>query len=441
MSAQSPSAWVKKLHINLEPGTFKHTLGEFLESRKVEVLIIVLVLCDVLLLGVEHGIDRHMLCIDGAVTPVAPDDLVALGHAHHEEHGVAHGHFLQEFIGAAPTRQLRSGHGASFARGDERDAWLMAAESEGTEFAQGWMFLQEQEEPKPLIVKPKLMPHVKSHDAGHINKIGSPYRVSETVGPPGAEPIAVYEATGKVRAQGALKEEGSVAEAEKEAGHHGEAGRHHHEEEHHHRADEKGHAGEHGGKHDGEHGGEHGGAGAEHHGGEGHSHGHHVDAALVCETRHGPQSHGIEHFCHMASIYILSIFLVEILGKLWVNTHEFIRSPVEMLDLVVVSLSLFVDVIVLPFITDPETRGEAELVVALLIVCRGWRIVRIFHGAFEVVHHQIEHEEKLNHRIHELQDALRAIKPDSQVLNDKDGWDAENAHQELEKDRQMASGR
>lgn len=421
MGEYSPSTWVKKLHTNLEPGTLKHNVGEFLESRKVEVLIIILVLCDVLLLGVEHGIDRHMLCIDGAVTPVAPNDLVALGKEHSEGHG--HGHFLQEwpaisFPWTAGAGHLRSGYSTNLGRDSDsdRDSLFLTTETANNAFAQGWMFMQE--DAAPIVVRPQVAPHVKSSDSSHIKQVGAPYRVKERVGPPGAEPKAIHSAA-KAPAQAAESAHEAAHDVEQEGRGHGE--------EHH------AHAAEHGA-----HGAEAHEAREEHHGG----HGHH-EAALVCETRHGPQSHQIEHTCHQASILILSIFLVEILGKLWVNTHEFIRSPVEMLDLVVVSVSLIVDVIVIPMIQDPETRSEAELVVALLIVCRAWRIVRIFHGAFEVVHHQIEHEEKLNERIHELEDALRRIRPSSPVLSQKRraSIEAQKAKEELEQDERMMDDR
>lgn len=275
--------FLRKLHEDLDPSSIKHHVGEFLESRKVEVLIIVLIVLDVLLLGVEQGIDSHMLCIQGTVVPgLPPADLRTIGDQH-------------------ASSELQLTH-------DSLDLWTR---------------------------QPNLGPSFLA---------------------PGTPDGDEYE-------------NGGAAAFMVD----------HEDTEH----------AEHAGHEDAEHAG----------------HAHH-EAALVCETQHGPSSHEIVHRCHQASITILCIFLVEILGKLWVNFSEFIRSPLEMLDLTVVSVSLFVDVVIIPMVHDPNARGQVELVVALLIVCRAWRVVRIFHGAFAVVHSRVEQEEKLNHRIEELEEAL-----------------------------------
>jgi len=279
--------FLRKLHTSLDPNSLKHWIGEFLESRRVEVLIIVLVLCDVLLLGVEHGIDSHMLCIDATVVPgLPPSDLRSIGDQH-----------------VSSELQLTY-HVDSWSRKNHYGFGFLAPGDRGSTFSNA------------VSVKEFMLDH-EHDDVAHTDHKDAAERGSE------------------------------------------------------------------------------------------HSSGHaHHEGALVCETKHGPRSHAIVHWCHQASILILSVFLVEILGKLWVNFSDFIRSPMEMLDLIVVSVSLFVDVVIIPMVHEPNARGRVELVVALLIVCRTWRIVRIFHGAFEVVHHQHQHEEKLNARIQRLEEAL-----------------------------------
>lgn len=160
------------------------------------------------------------------------------------------------------------------------------------------------------------------------------------------------------------------------------------------------------------------------HGGDrdmhGTGHGYGRVEALICETKLGPQSHEIVHFCHQASITILVLFMVEILSKLWIHPQEFMRSPVEVLDLIVVSLSLFVDVFVVPNIKEPRRKSEVSLVVILLVVARFWRVVRIFHGLFEVVNVlcEIEREEKLYTRMQNLEAEIRRYDPGCALLDE-----------------------
>merc|ERR1712166_1265656 len=109
----------------------------------------------------------------------------------------------------------------------------------------------------------------------------------------------------------------------------------------------------------------------------------------------------------MVSITILVIMLIDILLKFWVNPAEYVQSPWEVLDLVVVSLSLIIDVLVIPMIDNPEHKSETELLMVALIVVRFWRVIRIAHGFFEVVGGEIERVKVLTDRIQSLKAQMK----------------------------------
>jgi hypothetical protein len=111
-----------------------------------------------------------------------------------------------------------------------------------------------------------------------------------------------------------------------------------------------------------------------------------VDEALICETRFGPNAHEISHICHVVSVFILVLMLLECLLKLWIDPDHFLHNPFEVLDLVVVVLSLFADVVILPMVQNSDAKSAAETAMGLLLLCRLWRIVRIVHGVVLVAH-------------------------------------------------------
>jgi len=336
---------VARLHHGTEEGSAKRKVGKFLESTWVEIMIVVLVLCDIVLLGIEHGIDHHLLCIEGEVAPLAPHPLVKLANAHADEHGS----LLQTL--AAPPYGV--GPYADFLRAGD-----VAPPLGSRRTGQGRGSMELDTPPDALLA-----------ESGSLS------------------PLSLLE-EGEKGAQSLM---GLLVKIHPEHDHpkhrHNEHGdeEHGHEEHRHveHSDEEHGHAGHDDGAH-------------------GH---HHVNKALVCETRDGPNAHHLYHTCHTLSIIVLVIFLVEILAKIWVNAPEFFHNPFEVLDLVVVVLSLIVDVIILPWMQQNASnhQGEAEDFIFVLMICRLWRVVRIFHGLFEVVHHQVEEVHELTARITELE--------------------------------------
>ncbi|XP_071945387.1 voltage-gated hydrogen channel 1-like isoform X2 [Antedon mediterranea] len=77
---------------------------------------------------------------------------------------------------------------------------------------------------------------------------------------------------------------------------------------------------------------------------------------------------------HYMSICILSIFLVEIMFKLYAFQLEFFKHKLEMFDAVIVIISFVLDIV---FLIYEETFMA---VIQLLIFLRLWRIVRIVNG-------------------------------------------------------------
>jgi len=341
---------VARLHHGAEEGSAKHRVGKFLESTKVEILIVLLVLCDIVLLGIEHGIDHHILCIEGRVAPLAPHPLVKLANAHANEH-----ESLLQFLAPPP-----------YGVGPYTD------------------FLSVGD------VAPPLGSRRTSRGRGSM-KLDSPPTESGLL-----SPLSLLE-DGEKGAQSLHPEHDHPEHGHVEHSHDEHSNEEHGHDEHSHE--------------------EHGQVGHDE-GAHGH---HHVNKALVCETRNGPNAHRLYHTCHTLSIVVLVIFLVEILAKIWVNAPEFFGNPYEVLDLVVVVLSLIVDVIIAPWLHQNASshEGDAEDIIIVLMICRLWRVVRIFHGFLEVVHHQVEEVHELNTRItvleSEIADRNGKIKPETEV--------------------------
>lgn len=115
---------------------------------------------------------------------------------------------------------------------------------------------------------------------------------------------------------------------------------------------------------------------------------------------HGPVAEGF----HIASVFILSIFLVEILAKVVAHGIAFFKKPAEVFDAVIVITS---------FALDLTVSGEAGAeVVELLLLLRMWRVTRILHGITHAIHVQahekLQHERGLRRKVEAELKALRA---------------------------------
>jgi len=139
------------------------------------------------------------------------------------------------------------------------------------------------------------------------------------------------------------------------------------------------------------------------------------EQVLVCETPEGHHAEHITHTCHLLSIAILCIFMAELLLKIWVHGKEFFHSAFEVLDLIIVSLSLVCDLWISRLVeAGGEADGSGNLAAAetasvLLIILRFWRVVRIAHGFYEIQHmdservmKQLEEKDAEIERLHML---------------------------------------
>jgi hypothetical protein len=166
----------------------------------------------------------------------------------------------------------------------------------------------------------------------------------------------------------------------------------------------------------GEHGGHEEHRSSDGHG-EGDSHGDGHDAiattSLVCEGKHGHNVHVLAHWCHIASIVILSIFEIELLLKIWVHPRHFFSSKLHMLDLIVVTLSLTLDLFLKQIVAFFKDNKRVELgfdIASSILLCsRLWRVARVFHGIFETAHKAYSRVCRLTQENKRLQEKLKHL--------------------------------
>ncbi|GFS62563.1 voltage-gated hydrogen channel 1 [Nephila pilipes] len=113
-----------------------------------------------------------------------------------------------------------------------------------------------------------------------------------------------------------------------------------------------------------------------------------VIAELILEAKHDQLGNGlIPHILHYMSIGILSLFLVEIVVKIFAFGADFFHHKLEVFDAFVIVLSFALDV------AFWEQEG-----IDLIIVLRLWRVARILNGVVMSVKTQADHKlEKERH--------------------------------------------
>lgn len=100
---------------------------------------------------------------------------------------------------------------------------------------------------------------------------------------------------------------------------------------------------------------------------------------------------------NIISMIILVVFLVEVSVQVWcVGLHRFVRHPFLIIDLAVIVASLAIEIYVQVHLsqydsdaTEPELNAQA-ISVALLLVSRSWRLVRISHSTLTEAHEYYE---------------------------------------------------
>jgi len=144
---------------------------------------------------------------------------------------------------------------------------------------------------------------------------------------------------------------------------------------------------------------------------QGHGHVQHVKT-LICEGPHGKRSHKLHYYCHALGLAILSLFILELVSKAWINFSAFCRSKLQCLDLTIVSISFTLDFIWPIFESRHrellETRTDLVRVIILFI--RLVRVVKVMHATSEVMHKGLHYVKELKKEIHERDDEIEKLK-------------------------------
>lgn len=382
MAPQKHAAVADLHHDGLKDGSARSHCAKILDSKIVECSILLLVFVDIGLLSIEAGIDHHLLCIEGEVVP-RPAGLPAQHHF-----------LLQRAWGPlgwpiAPMSDAGVDRGSQALFNSSSGIGVVDQSLHETEKASSDVHPQS----SPLRIKSTVL-HVKhKHSAG---------RAPVSDDPDGLDVIK------KIHSSDSDRSEDEKHLKKRKHEHHG----HKPKEVFHHK-----HAAHHKGKAHSEHA-ETSASHSEHET-HGHSelgaHGNGPKEVLMCETRHGHHAHHIAHSCHLASIYILCIFLAEITLKFWVNPSGFCHNHFLVLDATVIIVSLVTDTLIMWWVQthSPEQVKELAMIAGALLFVRCWRVVRIAHGLAEHVHHahheHVEHEE-LTKRSSELEEELRTTR-------------------------------
>ncbi|XP_054717174.1 voltage-gated hydrogen channel 1-like [Uloborus diversus] len=111
-----------------------------------------------------------------------------------------------------------------------------------------------------------------------------------------------------------------------------------------------------------------------------------VITELILEAKHDELHNRMSmHVLHYMSIAILSLFVVEILLKIYAFRTEFFRHKLEVFDAFVVFLSFALDIAV----QEEQLMSNG---IDLVIILRLWRVTRILNGVVMSVKAQSEHK-------------------------------------------------
>ncbi|CAH2295878.1 serine threonine- phosphatase PP1-gamma catalytic subunit [Pelobates cultripes] len=123
-----------------------------------------------------------------------------------------------------------------------------------------------------------------------------------------------------------------------------------------------------------------------------------VEILLDLELLVEKVDHIIPEIFHYLSISVLSIFLVEIVAKLYAFRLEFFHHKFEVFDAVIVIISFIIDIVYI-------SREDVFSAIGLLILLRLWRVARIVNGVILSVKSRAE--DKI-HKLKHKQDVLLA---------------------------------
>ncbi|KAK3757338.1 hypothetical protein RRG08_008996 [Elysia crispata] len=90
-----------------------------------------------------------------------------------------------------------------------------------------------------------------------------------------------------------------------------------------------------------------------------------------------------QHVLHMLSLAILSVFMVEVCLKIFVEREHLLKQKAEVFDAIVVIISFTLDVI-FTFVSVSSVASDAA---GLMVLLRLWRVTRIINGVVMSVKH------------------------------------------------------
>eukprot|EP00929_Paragymnodinium_shiwhaense_P027280 TRINITY_DN16049_c0_g1_i1.p1 TRINITY_DN16049_c0_g1~~TRINITY_DN16049_c0_g1_i1.p1 ORF type:complete len:382 (+),score=97.77 TRINITY_DN16049_c0_g1_i1:46-1146(+) len=121
-----------------------------------------------------------------------------------------------------------------------------------------------------------------------------------------------------------------------------------------------------------------------------------------CDAHKYPAIHSLHVGLTLGSVIILSVFEIELLALMVILKGIFFRNLLYVLDWVVVTTSLILDLAILS-----GAVSSAQIVATLIIIVRIWRLMRITHGVALTVHERDHHViEEISEVAHELEDEL-----------------------------------
>lgn len=129
------------------------------------------------------------------------------------------------------------------------------------------------------------------------------------------------------------------------------------------------------------------------------------DASLAVLNNHKP--HDVEHVLHTTSLILLVVLLAQLLLMIVAVGAAFFCHFFMMLDLVIVSASIVIDLTV--------SGSGAELIIVLTL----WRVLRIIHGMFATVETSEHQRHQLVHRIQHLEQELDRERHDWRVQHER----------------------
>ncbi|CAG5126250.1 unnamed protein product, partial [Candidula unifasciata] len=93
-------------------------------------------------------------------------------------------------------------------------------------------------------------------------------------------------------------------------------------------------------------------------------------------VHHHSNKEKAEHILHALSLTILSLFMIEVSLKIYVEGRHLLRQKAEVFDAVVVIVSFTLD-IVFSFVSIESAAKDAA---GLMVILRLWRVTRVING-------------------------------------------------------------